>query len=120
MALRIGPPAAPLVMPEQTEAISEPAVMPEPTAPEMTETAMPPVMGDGLVQKELVKYVGPERMEMSCMHCIHFMEPGSCEIVGSVDPGGTCILFVRDSMAGEMPAETDMAPVEDDTEEPIV
>lgn len=108
MALRIGMPNM-----SQIQAVSDPMMMEEPINPPSAEPMMEqPVeqeslgpmdeasmyAGGGSVEKSLVHYLGPERMEMACKNCIHFMEPGTCDIVaGGVDPEGTCNLFVMDS-----------------------
>lgn len=39
-------------------------------------------------------YMGPEAGPFACGHCVHFTQPGSCEIVqGDIDPGGCCNLY---------------------------
>lgn len=128
MALRIGMPNM-----SQIQAVSEPYVDgEEPINPESATPAMaqpvetepldmmdPASMmaGGGTVEKTLVHYLGPERIEMACKNCIHFMEPGTCDIVaGGVDPEGTCNLFVMDSGGEEeMPQELDTEVLTDNT-----
>lgn len=124
MALRIGG-----GMPPQEEAISEPAVMPEEMAapPEAMAppTEAPAEEGGGFIDPESARYFGPESR---CQSCIHFMAPGSCEIVsGPIDPQGVCMLFLAggapdqgagmppEAMEG-MPAE-ESAPTEESPEE---
>ena len=69
-----------------------------------------PEMGGGTVSPESARYFGPEGR---CMNCIHFMEPGSCEIVaGQIDPQGICSLFTQDS--GEDQIMEEAPPVEDE------
>ena len=117
MALRIGgAPLQPQGLPmEQTEAMSDPAMMSEAPMDIQPDLATEAI-GGGTVSPELVHYVGPERMDQACQRCIHFMEPKSCEIVaGPIDPAGTCNLFTQDSGEEEPIVEPDMSdiPVED-------
>ena len=58
----------------------------------------------GLVDPMAARYFDSTMM---CSGCIHFMEPGSCEIVaGPIDPGGICSLFTPDSTTdSELPVE---------------
>jgi hypothetical protein len=72
-------------LPEQAEAASEPAMM--------------PMAGGGTVDPAVARYLGPESR---CAGCIHFMDPGSCEIVaGPIDPQGVCVLWTPDQMLEE-------------------
>lgn len=57
--------------------------------------SMLPMASGGQVDPEAARYFGREYM---CQGCIHFMEPGTCEIVaGEIDPEGICSLFVPDA-----------------------
>ena len=65
-----------------------------------------PMQMGGMVSPESARYFGPEGR---CMNCIHFSEPGSCEIVsGQIDPEGICSLFTQDSMDEPMPDDMPM------------
>ncbi len=49
---------------------------------------------EGRVSPDVARYFGPEAI---CSGCVHFIEPGSCEIVaGPIDPGGRCSLWTSD------------------------
>ena len=112
MALRIGNPNTPSPMPQE-EDVSEPAVMP------MEERMQP--SGGGLVSPETARYFGPEAV---CENCIHFVEPGSCEVVaGPIDPGGRCCNYEADTdtetdeaadTLEAMPVAEDVAPIKDE------
>jgi len=102
---------------EQTESMSDPAMMPEiPTTPTETADLTTEAIGGGSVSPELAHYVGPERMDQACQNCIHFTEPNSCEIVaGAIDPAGTCNLFTMDSAGEEeLPEEPELSDVTSD------
>ena len=98
MALRIGNPNAsppPPAPPEQDEAASLPTAMQSLEAP----------TGAGMVDPAVARYLGPE---MRCQNCVHFMEPGSCEVVsGAIDSQGVCSLHTAD-MEAEMPMEEEV------------
>jgi hypothetical protein len=83
MALKIGGMAPPVE--------EMPTEMPVEEMP--IEEPMPDMAG-GLVSPEAARYFGPESR---CAGCIHFMDPGTCEIVaGPIDPQGVCVLFEPD------------------------
>ena len=113
MALRISDPNPPPRMPTQMEATADPAVIP------MNEMMQPP--SGGLVSPETARYFGPEAV---CENCIHFVEPGSCEVVaGPIDPGGRCCNYEADTdtetdeaadTLEAMPVAEDVAPIEDE------
>ena len=118
MALRIGNPTPTPPTMSQQEAIAEPAVMP-------MDEMMQPSSG-GLVSPEIARYLGPEAV---CATCIHFIDPGSCEIVsGEIDPQGRCCLHEADDSGIDteteeaadtleaMPVAEDVVPVEDEEE----
>lgn len=91
MALRIGGGL------EQSEAMSDPAMMmPEEEMP-IEEPMVEPqqdMMSAGMVSPEAARYM---RGDARCMNCVHFMEPGNCEIVsGKIEPDGVCMLFTGD------------------------
>lgn len=69
--------------------------IPEQEAPPEEIQPTPDQMQMGCqVSPESAKYMPPD---MRCQSCIHFMEPGSCEVVsGPIDPAGVCLLFVAD------------------------
>jgi hypothetical protein len=97
MALKIGGMAPPV---EEEMPVAE--EMPVEATEMAMEPEMPAVEG-GLVSPEAARYFGPESR---CAGCIHFMEPGTCEIVaGPIDPQGVCVLFEADAMMDEMPTE---------------
>ena len=103
MALRIGGPNDSAPMPSQMEAASYPAVMNGLDAP----------TGGGMVDPAVARYLGPEAV---CATCVHFMEPGSCEVVsGEIDPQGRCCLHTMDMEANDMEMPIEEAP----TEEPM-
>lgn len=100
MALRIkpkdyNPPQAPVDEPIEEELpVEEPMA---PATPEMLPMLDAPIQGGGQVDPESARYFTSEH---SCSGCIHFMEPGSCEIVsGEIDPEGICSLYVPDAEA---------------------
>ena len=105
MALRIAGPKKPMPMEEempmeQPEAMME--EMPEEMPEEMTAEAPTEEMGEGggAVPQEIVHYMGPERMEISCSNCDYFSGQGTCVIVaGQIDPEGICNLH---SSVGQM------------------
>ena len=67
----------------------------------MPMEAMP---SGGTIDPLVARYLGP--MDR-CQSCIHYLEPGQCEIVaGPIDPQGVCSLFTADQVAeDEMPVE---------------
>ncbi len=82
----------------------EPPVKPGPAPTLVDETELDDEMleepqEEGLVGKvspESARYFGPEGR---CANCVHFMEPGSCEIVaGEIAADGICSLFSQDEM----------------------
>lgn len=100
-------------MPEQ---MGEPEMMPE----EMAAAEPIKEMGNdgmamGMVAPEAAKYMGPE---MRCESCVHYMEPGSCEVVaGKIDPQGVCMIFTPDTQNPEEapmggPVDEAMVPTE--------
>jgi hypothetical protein len=94
MAMRIGgEPTAPEPSPdkpEQTEAASLPTSL----------SALDAPAGQGMVDPLVARYLGPTER---CQTCIHFMEPGSCEVVsGEIDPEGVCSLHTGDEMDDDM------------------
>ena len=106
--LRIGggqPPVEDELM-DQLGAASDPAVIPtEEEAPVLEDQSY----GGGQVDPAIARYFAPEFM---CANCIHFMEPGSCEIVtGEISPEGICSLHTPDAAS--------MAPPEEELTEPI-
>ena len=114
MALRIGNSNAPPTTPPQ-ETMAEPAVMP------MDDMMQPP--SGGLVSPETARYLGPEAI---CATCVHFIDPGSCEVVsGEIDPQGRCCLHEADADTDTdeaadaleaMPVAEDVVPAEDEEE----
>ena len=119
MALRIGnpnapPPAPPVVEEEEEEVLSAPSMMQGLEAPASA----------GLVDPVVARYLGPESR---CESCVHFMAPGSCEVVsGEIDPAGVCSLHTPDDMGmeleteeaadtlEEMPVAEDVEPIEEE------
>lgn len=111
MAMRIGnPPTTPPAVPQPAAPAQE--------SPEMMD-ALASFAGEdtatgetGLVDPEVARYTGPEAV---CSSCIHFLEPGTCEVVsGPIDPGGRCSLHTADTggETKELPMEE---PIEDET-----
>ena len=86
--------------------IDEP--LPDEAPPEEEAPVEEPTQDGAMVSPEAARYFGPESR---CMNCVHFSEPGSCEIVsGQIDPEGVCSLLTQDSegedqMAPEPPVE---------------
>ena len=115
MALRISDPNPPPRMPTQMEATADPAVIP------MNEMMQP--SGGGLVSPEVARYLGPEAV---CATCVHFIDPGSCEVVsGEIDPQGRCCLHEADADTDTdeaadaleaMPVAEDVVPAENEEE----
>ena len=105
MALRIkgNDPIQPPAEPDEPEVIDNPEE--EVAEPEAAALPQMAPSGAGLVAPDVARYLGPESV---CATCIHFMEPGTCEIVaGPVDPQGRCSLYTPD--AQEDPTATDVA-----------
>ena len=67
------------------------------------ETSPEGSMGGGQVDPEVARYMEPN---YRCNNCVHFMEPGSCEIVaGPIDPEAVCSLHTPDAEAMAPEAE---------------
>jgi hypothetical protein len=95
--LRVGPGGELPMMPE------------EPAAPDLSAAVAEPMMESGaegmggMVDPTVARYLGPNDR---CGSCVHFMEPGTCEIVaGPIDPMGVCSLFTPDIESVEEPVE---------------
>ena len=105
----------PKVLPtEEQELPSEPTDVPAGETPLPEDPAEQQPGGGGNVDPAVARYLGPESR---CQGCVHFSEPGSCEIVaGAIDPQGVCSLFTPDEDAQ---SEEVHAPAEETTEPPV-
>lgn len=90
----------------------------------MTDMSQAPdmAMGGGQVDPEVARYLEPN---YRCNNCVHFMEPGSCEIVaGPIDPEAVCSLYSPDTELMEAPDESQdellaAGPAVEETEEDV-
>jgi hypothetical protein len=94
--------------PKAPQASQEPET---PMAPMAQDTSMPPddsmdqsMMQGGNVDPQVARYLPPD---CRCQGCIHFIDPGSCEIVaGPIDPQAVCSLYTPDANGQETSEES--------------
>jgi len=74
---------------------SDPTEAPDAATPTPSKS-----MGKYDVEKtspQIAGYMGPEEGPFECEHCVHWLDPDSCNIVsGPINSGGCCNLFQRD------------------------